>query len=271
MNSQKLPIYTDTSIKNKRYFSAIIFKQKLVTAMRFKIIFLLSLFFTLHLNAQTHFTLSKKISYKSVKIQTGQFKADSLKVAIADISKLPSLENLTLTFERSIDAESTTLNFLYQEKKLKSYTFDNVYWTLDDNLKVADIDGNGLLDIKLVFFNNGSGLAGSLSTKVYLFNLGNRFKVISFFDFSGEDEYDLNKDGKYEILSKNHIYLNNHSYWVYNTYNFTGEKIINVSKSYQYPLWTKHLYRTDREIAKEISYNERLKEFRVQPNEFTIR
>ena len=95
-------------------------------------------------------------------------------------------------------------------------------------------------------------------------------RVISFYDFSYEDESDLNSDGIFEILSLNHVFKDNHSYWVYNAFNFIGMVLKNVSKEFKYPLWTRHLYRTDRVIAKEITYSDRLKEYREQPDEFVI-
>jgi len=79
--------------------------------------------------------------------------------------------------------------------------------------------------------------------------------------FSDDDKYDLNNDGKYEILSQNHVYLNKHSYCIYNVYNFNGEKLINVFKVYNYPLRAINFYRTDKEIAKDISYRVKLKAY----------
>ena len=146
-----------------------------------------------------------------------------------------------------------------------------MFWHLENECLVADIDGNNKPDIKLTIQGGGSGLAGELAYKIYLFNQENKFKLLSFFDFSHEKEYDINKDGIFEILSCNHIYKDGHSYWVYNAFNFSNGKLKNISKLLDYPLWTKHLYTSRSVIATNITQKERNKEFKKLPDEIILK
>lgn len=220
---------------------------------------------------QKHFTDFKSINYQKVLIKKPQNNGDSLLVANADFKKINGLKNYQISIKRNNDPDKTNILILKGNTILKNILVESPYWTINDTIKIADIDGNGLIDVKLSFYNNGNGLAASLSRKVYLFNQQNTFKSIQFFDFAEDNEFDFNNDDNYEILSCNHIYKNNHSYWVYNIYNFSNNKLINVSKQFNYPLLTKHLYRTNKIIAKEFNFGERLKELRPLPNDYGIK
>ena len=141
-----------------------------------------------------------------------------------------------------------------------------MFWHIDNECYIADFDSNKKPDIKLIIYSGGSRLAAEYTTKIYLFNFENKFTLLSFFDFSQEKEYDLNKDGKYEILNCNHVHKDGHNYWDYNAYNFSQGKLKNISKGLQYPLWTRHHYKFRNKIATNISQNDREKEYRVLPD-----
>lgn len=115
--------------------------------------------------------------------------------------------------------------------------------TLDNkNLCIADIDNNGFPDFKIIIYNNGSGLAGSLEQKIFLFNHGNnRFQNISFMDFFANTERDINGDGKFEIIGQSYLSYQNHAYWVFDLYNYKKGRLINVSKQFNYPILTRFL------------------------------
>ncbi|WP_207428315.1 hypothetical protein [Pedobacter sp. SYSU D00535] len=233
-------------------------------------IIILVLTFNNVLYGQTHFCDAKKINYKKIALTIGQDEKDSTFTAKLHLPAFNGIEDLQVTFTERKSSESSVINVYRNGKLAKSRELSIRMWTMDDRVKMADIDGNGLHDLKFLVYNFGSGLAGSQSTKVYLFTFKDEMKIVSFFDFAYEDEYDIDSDGEFEILSLNHKFRNNHSYWVYNAYNLTGTALRNVSKKFKYPLWTRHLYRTDRVIAKDITYLERLKEYREQPDECVV-
>ncbi len=194
--------------------------------------------------SQKHFHESKRINYISIPIlNTEQLKPYALQSKF-NFKKIKQLSNLTIKFSCQNHDEPLYL-FIYNRKKLvqKIKIIDHSYpMAYPEKALVADINNDSLLDIKLVFPNPGCGLAGDLSTKVYLFKIDSiSFNKIEFFDFASEPEYDINGDSIYEIISCNHIQYNNHSYWVYNSYNYKNEKIINTSFENNYPLWTRHL------------------------------
>ncbi|MCC8409048.1 hypothetical protein LJ707_08905 [Mucilaginibacter sp. UR6-1] len=71
----------------------------------------------------------------------------------------------------------------HRNKIIKKFKVDlGLLWIAfpsDSALYAADIDGNGLIDFKLRTYNNGSGLAGSLMHKLFLFNRGsNKFSGV---------------------------------------------------------------------------------------------
>lgn len=122
-----------------------------------------------------------------------------------------------------------------------------------DTVYIGDIDGNGLPDFKLVAYNNGSGLAGSVMHKVYLFNTGNnKFKPVTFNTFFDEPERDFNRDGKFELITRNYLSYNNHGYWVFDLFNYKDGKLANVSRKYNYPILIDFLDKETYSISKRI-------------------
>lgn len=126
----------------------------------------------------------------------------------------------------------------------------------DFALYAADIDGNGLVDFKLKTHNNGSGLAGSLMHKLFLFNKSyNKFSGVHYIDFSDSDERDLNNDGRYEIITQHYLQhtLSNQAYWVFDLFNFSNGKLVNVSAANNYPILVQFLYRDNYKITSHFT------------------
>jgi hypothetical protein len=71
---------------------------------------------------------------------------------------------------------------------------------------VFDYDGNGLRDIKFVFYNGGCAGNSNNGQVYYLFQHRRNWRLLSFFirDVSYTWECDLNGDGRYEILKGHH-------------------------------------------------------------------
>jgi hypothetical protein len=225
---------------------------------------------TLETNAQAHFTKYKPAKYKTVPIQGSSLLDDSTKFDVIDFSKIPTLQGIKI-YLRHIKGDSSTILIYKKSKLVQTITFSFWFWLVENDCFVADLDNNKKTDIKLTIEGGGAGLAGELAHKIYLFNYGNKFKMLTFFDFSHEKEYDINNDGVFEILGCNHVFNSGHSYWVYNAFNFVNGRLKNVSKTVGYPLWTKHLYKSSNIIATNVSKKDRIKEFRELPDETIIK
>ena len=123
-----------------------------------------------------------------------------------------------------------------------------------DTIYAADIDGNGKPDFKFTFWNNGSGLAGTLIHKVYLFSSGaNTFKLASYTDFFDGPERDFNNDGKFEIIGKVYGLFEGHAYMIYNLFNYSKGKFVNVNRLGDYPIMIQYLERENYRITNKLS------------------
>lgn len=160
---------------------------------------------------------------------------------------------------------STLLRLYLKNRIIKEVALDVDSYFANDTVEVADIDHNGFPDFKFIVYNNGSGLAGSLVSKIFLFNHGrDKFKVISFMDFSENKERDLNGDGDFEIIGQSYLSYKNHAYWVFDLYNYKNGKLVNVSHKFNYPILTRFLYsRYDYAITNKIS-RKTMKRFSVK-------
>jgi len=225
---------------------------------------------TIETYTQVHFTKYKPAKYKTVAIQGGSLLADSTLFDVIDLNKIPTLDGIKIYLKHIKDDSSVML--IYKKSKLvQTIAFPFWFWLIENDCFVADLDNNKKADIKLTIEGGGSGLAGELAHKIYLFNYGSKFKVLTFFDYSHEKEYDLNNDGVFEILSCNHVFNGGHSYWVYNAFNFVNGRLKNVSKMLGYPLWTKHLNNSSNIVATNISKKDRIKEYRGLPENVIIK
>lgn len=107
-------------------------------------------------------------------------------------------------------------------------------------LSVADIDGNGLKDIKIEFPYMGNGLMACAVRTIYIFQEKQQtFNKISFNSFVCQDqvsEIDVDNDGKYEIVARTLEYIDeDNRFWVENIYKYTPEGLICVSEENGYP------------------------------------
>ncbi|MBE9585193.1 hypothetical protein IM792_12100 [Mucilaginibacter sp. JRF] len=151
-----------------------------------------------------------------------------------------------------------TLCLYYKQKLIKRIQPDLGYKKItlqsDIALYAADIDGNGLVDFKFKNYNNGSGLASVRMHKLFLFNKGkNKFSAVQYMDFFDNIERDLNGDGCFEIVTQHYLLQNNHSYWVFDMFNFRDGKFVNVSAENNCPILVQLLYRDNYKITRHFS------------------
>jgi hypothetical protein len=226
---------------------------------------------TISAHGQVHFTKFKSIEYKKIQITHETEFPDTINLSAIDLTRVRGLKDFKIQLKEIKNTDSSVIIISKAGKFFQELSLPYPIWHLDYWAYAADINNDGKQDLKFFIYGTGNGLAGLLSTKVYLFNMGSRFRLVSFLDFADEKEYDINKDGSYEILSCEHIGKDGHSYWVYNAFSFKNKGLVNISKTINYPLWTKHLYKTYRVVAKNISFKDRMKEYLHFPNETITR
>lgn len=133
-----------------------------------------------------------------------------------------------------IDAEGNLLTTIFEPTQFHKTALRHT------TLSVADIDGNGLKDIKIEFSYMGNGLMAYAIRTIYIFQEKNiTFNKISFDSFVCKgyvSEIDIDRDGKHEIVAKTLEYADeNNRFWVENLYKYTPEGLICISEANGYP------------------------------------
>lgn len=140
-----------------------------------------------------------------------------------------------------------------------------------DTLRVADINGDGLEDIKIISAYMGNGIAALNVKVIYLFQqIDKSFKKVSFADkmINNRQERDLDGDGNFEIVTMNLVEHEHHNYWLFNLFNYKNYGLLNVNMKFNYPIMIQFLYRDNYEITNKIS-REKMKTFALKlPDEY---
>lgn len=152
---------------------------------------------------------------------------------------------------------------IYRNKTVIQKISEPMYFS-DINLgsepaRIADINGDSLKDIKLVASYMGCGSAALNVRVVYLFqNPDHHFTKISFFDKSSESrpERDFDNDGNFEIITMTLQGYKDHSYWLYNLFNYTNGELISANSKDDYPIMIQFLYRNNYKITNKVSRKE---------------
>jgi hypothetical protein len=197
--------------------------------------------------AQYPFEKYPAIKYRAYEGWTlSNIDTNSINVSISSII-IPNFygkENLKI--KMLVNDQDTSYILLYKGEKLFQKIFADVPYK-PKSIRVADINGDGLQDIKLVTPHMGStGLASMNMDIIYLFQKPNgKFTFISYTDMvdMNRAERDIDGDGNYEIIT---MYLQDyetHNYWVFNLYNYKNGKLVNVNEKFDYPIMVQFLYR----------------------------
>lgn len=140
-----------------------------------------------------------------------------------------------------------------------------------DTLRVADINGDGLQDIKIISAYMGNGTAALNVKVIYLFQKPDQnFAKISFADkmSNNRPEQDFDSDGNYEIITMDLVGHEKHSYWVFNIFNYNNGGLVNSNIKDNYPIMVQFLYRDNYEITNRIS-RDKMKAFALTlPNDY---
>lgn len=145
------------------------------------------------------------------------------------------------------------------------------YYANIDSVRIADINGDSLNDIKLIIPYMGNGIASLNVRVIYLFqNKTGKFERTSFFDKQGSNspERDFNGDGNFEIITMKLNHFNGHSYWTFNLFNYQNGNLVSVNDVYDYPIMIQFLYRDNYEITNKISKIEMKKFGLKEPEEY---
>ena len=164
--------------------------------------------------------------------------------------------------------------YIEVKTKLKSKKyFEEIPVLGTDEFYIADFNGDGKKDFKIVCYYMGSGLASLNIRIIYFFQKGNKeFTKISFDDKIGENttERDLNGDGNFEIITMTLQNHKNHNYWLFNLYNFVKNDLVCVNRKMNYPIMVQYLFRDNYKVTKKMTRKEMKKYELKKPKELLI-
>lgn len=130
-------------------------------------------------------------------------------------------------------------------------------------IRIADINGDSLTDLKILIPYMGNGTASLNVRVIYLIQKPNcDFTKISFDDKmnGNRPERDFDGDKNYEIITMTLTSYENHSYWLYNLYDYYSNGLINVNVKDDYPIMIQFLYRENYQITDKIT-RQKMKDF----------
>lgn len=131
------------------------------------------------------------------------------------------------------------------------------------SIRVLDLNGDGLKDVKIIAPYKGNGTASMNSRVIYLFQQKDKsFMKISFNDKQSDNrmERDFDGDGNYEIITMKLMGYQNHSYWNFNLFNFVNGKLVSVNKKHDYPILVQFSEKENFKITDKIG-RQKMKSF----------
>jgi len=130
----------------------------------------------------------------------------------------------------------------YKGKLIKTAEgdFGGVMREADFPLYIEDINGDGIPDFFFKTWNSGgTGLASEHVYYTCFIKKDNaKFQVLKFESFydQSQKQYQIGKDGNYVIIGRSLAYYKGHSYWIFDLYQCKSDKLVNVSRKYDYPV-----------------------------------
>jgi len=202
--------------------------------------------------AQYPFERFPKVEYKEYKNWESDKEGTLENINFISYSKtIPHFfgkESLVIRAVTHIDSSNYTIHVLKGKKLIQKIPADIslIVHNKATPIMVADINGDGLLDVKIMMNGTGCGLAAEYSDVIYLFQCpGFKFTVVSYTDmmYDNRTERDIDGDGNYEIITKDLQYHQGHNYWVFNVYSYRRDSLINVNEALGYPIMVQYLHR----------------------------
>lgn len=149
---------------------------------------------------------------------------------------------------------------IFRNNTLIKKVFEPIYFNdlniSTEAVKVADINGDSLKDIKLIAWYMGNGTASMNVRTIYFFqNQKEHFTKISFDDKIGDGrpERDIDGDGNYEIITMTLQGYENHNYWLFNLFSYNNDNLVNVNSKDNYPILIQLLNRENYSITDKVS------------------
>ncbi|WP_075341940.1 hypothetical protein [Tenacibaculum agarivorans] len=176
-------------------------------------------------------------------------------------------EALTIQLTSFTSNHKTSLIRVFRNNtQIQKIKEDMIFTTLNtghEPIRVADINGDGLQDLKIITSYLGNGIAGLNVKIIYLFQTQNQeFIKVSFSDMIDTDrtERDFDGDGNFEIITMGLNGYDKHNYWTFNIFEYKNEELQSANFKDEYPIMIQYLYRKNYEITKKID-RQKMKEF----------
>jgi hypothetical protein len=220
---------------------------------------------------QYPFEKFKSPTYKSLEFKMIE-KQNVLEYSKNITSFFKDKSDLEVTINGNLENPKETYIQVKTNLKSKKY-FEQIPAQGTDGFYIADFNGDGKKDFKIVCFYMGSGLASMNVRVIYFFQKeNNEFTKISFDDKMDGNriERDLNGDGNFEIIIMTLQEHKKHNYWLFNVYNFVNNKLICVNNKTNYPIMIQYLFRDNYKVTTKITRNDMQKYEIKKPEEIQI-
>jgi hypothetical protein len=211
-----------------------------------------------------NFTTIKYVEHKNW-IQYEKLDRVDFTLTIPDF--FPNSDTLTIQLTSFKIKWDSSYVRLFRNKKQTQKIFEPMFFIdpngTSDPLRTMDINGDNLMDIKLLTPYMGNGLASLNNRVIYLFQKNDGlFDKVSYLDKMGEHmtERDFDDDNNFEIMTMTLNEYENHNYWTFNIYNFENGELINQNDKFGYPIMIQYLFRENYKVTDKISI-EKMKTF----------
>jgi hypothetical protein len=175
-------------------------------------------------------------------------------------------DTLTIQLTGFQKSDSSLVRIFRNKKQLQNNVepiFFSILNTPYESMRVADINGDGRKDVKLIIPYMGNGIASLNQRVIYLFQREDEhFSKISFLDMmeANRPERDLDGDNQFEIITMDLKSYQDHNYWTFNIYNYENEDLINKNDKQGYPIMVQYLFKKNFKVTDKISVD-KLKSF----------
>jgi hypothetical protein len=180
---------------------------------------------------------------------------------------------LVATFVKTAD-DAAEFRLAVGGKTVLTRTVD--VWLEHTKTIIADLDGNGMVDVAKEAYHGTQGLCLGCELMIFSQYASGKFSVITIPSerVTPDDICDLDNDGQKEILTCVLVGCEGHNYWVYRCWHSSGQSLVSVDGQYGFP---RAVWFTNRpnhrlvphDLLKKImaNYPEITPEGKTQPNE----
>lgn len=177
-------------------------------------------------------------------------------------------DDLTIQLTTFCGKKDSSFITIYRNKKLLQKVFEPMFFNElnigSEPVKVADINGDHLKDLKLVASYLGNGVAAMNVRVIFLFqNSNNHFTKISFIDKNSRLERDFNNDDNFEIITMTLKGYKGHSYWLFNLFDYNKGRLVSANEKANYPIMVQYLYQDNYKITDKIN-TYKMKDFAME-------